>query len=109
EYRRNGSESLKAPRTVRPEDHQLPRTELDRLRGGDAAENARLILDVLNGATGPHRAVVVLNAAYALQTSGKFSDLEACFAAAEESIDSGAARRVLERLVDASNTAPAEA
>lgn len=109
EYRRNGESGPGAPRTVQPEDHRLPRVEIGHLRGGDAAENARLILDVLNGHSGPHRSVVVLNAAYALHTSGRYSDLDACFAAAEESLDSGAARDVLKRLVEASNSSQAEA
>ena len=110
EYRRNGSIVANGtPRTVRPEDHRLSRVDIEHLRGGDADENARLIRDVLDGVKGPHRAVVVLNAAYALHTSGKYADLDDCFAAAEESIDCGAARLALERLVDASQSAPAEA
>ena len=109
EYRRNGSKSNGTRRTVSPEDHRLDRAELSHLKGGDAVENAGLIREILDGKKGPHRSVVVLNAAYALQTSGKFTDLDSCFEAAEESIDSGAARRVLERLVEVSNTAPADA
>lgn len=107
EYRRDTGGSTR--RTVKPEDHRLSLAERSRLAGGDAAENARLILAILDGEQSARREVVLLNAAYALDTSGKFVDIDACFAAAEESIDSGAAKRVLARLVHASNTAPAEA
>src|SRR5690606_5244472 len=101
EYRRNGSaDAIPESRTVQPEDHRLPRAEVEHLRGGDAQENARLISDILDGVQGPHRAVVLLNAAYALHTSGRYPDLDACFDAAIESIDSGSAKRVLTRLVE---------
>ena len=110
EYRRNGSVAPdSAPRRVSPEDHRLTRVEIQHLKGGDAEDNAGLIRDVLDGVDGPHRAVVLLNAAYALHTSGRFTDLEECFDAAEESIDSGSAKDVLQRLVTVSNSAPAEA
>jgi anthranilate phosphoribosyltransferase len=88
---------------IEPEQHGLGRTSLDALQGGTAEGNAAILRAIFKGEPGPHRDVVVLNAAYALRTSGKFGDLDACFAAARKSIDSGAAHAALARLVEASN------
>ncbi len=95
-----------APRrfTIQPEDHDIERAPLSALLGGDAEDNAAILRDLFAGAPGPHHDVVVLNAAYALHTSGRFESLDACFDAARESIDSGAASARLARLVDVSNS-----
>ena len=94
--------------TIQPEDHRIERTSLAALHGGDADENAGILRALFAGTPGPHRDVVLLNAAYALHTSGRFDNLAACFDAARESIDSGAAAARLARLVEASNSAPAD-
>ena len=91
---------------VRPEDHALDCYPLEALQGGTADDNAVLLRDILEGKTGPHHDVVLLNAAYALSTSGKFDDLDACFDAARESIGSGAARKKLADLAEVSHAAP---
>ena len=49
--------------TVMPEDAGLPRAPVVAIRGGDAAENAGALLALLNGAQGPYRDTVLLNAA----------------------------------------------
>ncbi|GIV62505.1 MAG: anthranilate phosphoribosyltransferase [Rhodothermaceae bacterium] len=89
--------------TVTPEAHGFERVPLTALAGADADTNAALIRAVLDGRPGPHRDVVLLNAAYALLASGRFASLEACFEAARESLDRGAARARLDALVDVSN------
>jgi len=96
-------------RTISPEDHRLRRARVEDLTGGDARHNADLIRRVLTGEPGPRRDVVVLNAAYALSTSGKFDSLDNCLTAARESIDHGAASGVLQKLITASRNAPATA
>lgn len=93
-------------RTVMPENHGIARASLSALAGGEAEENAHILRSVLEGETGPRRDVVVLNAAYALAVSGRFADLDACLAAARESLDSGAARAKLDALIATSNNAP---
>lgn len=95
-----------AGRRVKPGAHGLSPAPLDALQGGTAEVNAALLRDVLDGKEGPHRDVVLLNAAYALHASGRFDNLDACFDAARESIDSGAARQRLDHLVEASQAAP---
>jgi anthranilate phosphoribosyltransferase len=54
---------------------------------------------VLSGQSGPHRDIVVVNAAAALWVAGRVDDLRAGMVVAGESIDSGAARDKLSALV----------
>jgi anthranilate phosphoribosyltransferase len=88
---------------VTPADAGLAPAKLSDLKGGDAATNAAAIRDVLAGKPGPFRDIVLLNAAAALVVGGKAADLAEGVAMAARSIDSGAARRALERLVELSN------
>ncbi len=69
------------------------------LVGGDATVNAAAAREVLDGAAGPHRDIVVLNAAAGLLAGGAVDDLGTGVAAAQASIDEGRAAGVLERLV----------
>ncbi len=72
---------------------------LSEIRGGTAAENAAITRAILDGESGPHRDTVLLNAAAGLVASGTVGDFGSGVAKAAESIDSGAAKRVLEGLV----------
>jgi anthranilate phosphoribosyltransferase len=83
----------------------LARASLDDLRGGDAAANAESVRRVLDGEPGPHRDIVVLNAAAGLVVAGVVSDLAAGVVAAAASLDEGRAREVLEGLVRVSRAA----
>ena len=92
--------------TVEPEDLGLTRAPIETLKSGTPEQNKDILLEILDGAAGPQRDVVILNAAFAIEVAGKYDSREECLAAAEESIDSGAARNVLKELVDVSNRAP---
>jgi len=76
--------------------------ELGDIAGGSPAENAGVVRRVLDAEAGPARDVVVLNAGAAILAGGAAEDLEGGVAKAQESIDSGAAGKVLERLVETS-------
>jgi anthranilate phosphoribosyltransferase len=82
----------------------LPRASKSDLRGGSAEENAAITRAILDGARGPRRDVVLLNAAAALVVGGAASDLGEGLAMAAESIDSGAARAKLDALVSFTNS-----
>ena len=87
---------------LHPSDFGLPTCERGALAGGDAARNAAIARDVLDGRPGPARDVVVLNAAAALVVAGIApSPVEAARRAAA-ALDEGAARTALEKLVAAS-------
>jgi anthranilate phosphoribosyltransferase len=90
--------------TVTPEDFGLRRASLDTIRGGDARHNAEIIHKVLGRSRlyrehGPHRDIVLANAAAALVAAGRATDFLDGVHRAQESIDSGAARAKLDALV----------
>ncbi|HEV3401031.1 MAG TPA: anthranilate phosphoribosyltransferase [Acidimicrobiales bacterium] len=72
------------------------------LRGGDAVANAAYAREVLAGRPGPHRDIVLLNAAAGIVAGGLADDLVEGMAAAAAAVDDGRAAGVLERLVAAS-------
>ena len=59
--------------------------------------------DLLGGAHGALRDIVLLNSAAALVVADRAADLRAGVGMAAEAIDSGAARQVLDRLVAMTN------
>ncbi|HEX4979295.1 MAG TPA: anthranilate phosphoribosyltransferase [Acidimicrobiales bacterium] len=85
----------------------LRQASSDELRGGDPARNAALARRVLDGQTGPHRDVVVLNAGAAMVVAGLAGDLGEGVEVARGAIDDGRAMGVLDRLVAASAAADA--
>ncbi len=85
--------------TLTPETLGLTRHPRGALAGGDPAQNARILRDVLSGQRGAPRDAVLANAAAALVVGGAAADLEEGVRRAAESIDSGAAADALARLV----------
>jgi anthranilate phosphoribosyltransferase len=86
-----------------PEEADLRRVSLDELKGGDPASNAEAMRDLLGGASGPLRDIVLYNSGAALLVSGKAEDLRHGMVLAARSIDGGAARNVLARMVEITN------
>ena len=89
--------------TVTPEDAGLPRARIEDLRGGDAEENAAALRALLDGAKGPYRDIVVLNAAAALLVAGRATTLREGAELAAQVIDDGRASAALAALVEATN------
>ena len=87
---------------VHPSDFGIPKAERDDLRGGDAAANAAILRDVIDGKTGPCRNVVLLNAGASLFVGGKTASVREGIDCAAHAIDSGAARATLAAMVAAS-------
>jgi anthranilate phosphoribosyltransferase len=92
---------------VEPEEAGVKPANIDQLKGGEPAHNAALMRDLLGGSPGPLRDVVLLNSAAALIVAGRADNLRDGAELAARSIDSGAARHVLERLIAATNGTPA--
>jgi anthranilate phosphoribosyltransferase len=80
-----------------PAELGLRRAPVEAMRGGGPEENARLAREVLGGAQGPRRDVVLLNAAAALRAAGLAKDWKDGLGLAAEAIDSGRAGEVLQR------------
>lgn len=85
---------------ITPEEFGLRRAYPDEIRGGAAAENARIVREVLGGAPGARRDMVLLNSAAAFVVAGLASSLAEGIDRAAASIDSGQALRKLEALVE---------
>jgi anthranilate phosphoribosyltransferase len=88
---------------IAPEDVGVARAMPEMLRGGDAEQNARALLDVLRGKKGAFRDVALMNAAAGLVVAGRAKDLKQGFALAAKSTDSGEAEGRLDRLIAVSN------
>ena len=73
--------------------------QADDVRGGDAEYNARIVKNILDGEKGAARDIIVLNSAVALYIAGKVPTIKEGIALAEQSIDSGRAKVILENLI----------
>lgn len=88
---------------IDPTDLGLPQASIDDFLGGEPAENAQIMHDILSGKeTGPKLDIVLLNAAAALSID--CGDMKAGLAEARESIESGAALRTLDAWVKKTNS-----
>src|SRR6202048_1482541 len=82
---------------LNPAELGLPPASVQDMRGAGPEENARIAREVLAGATGPRRDVVLLNAAAALRAAGLAATWQEGLGLAAEAIDSGRAGDVLQR------------
>ena len=92
------------PMRISAEEYGYQPASSEELQGGDASENAAILLAILEGrSTRAQRDIVELNAMFGILCSGAASSLKEAQAMARESIDSGAARQKLAQFVDWSN------
>ncbi len=94
-------ESLRTYR-VTPEEAGLERAPRAAVRGGTPADNAATMKHILAGRAGPLRDIVLLNAAAALVVGGAAASIPEGVTVAARMIDTGDARRVAERFIEAS-------
>ena len=87
---------------IHPAEFGLAKAAAADLQGGDAAQNAAIVLDVLAGKKGAPRDVVLFNAGAALLVAGRVRHVREGIARAAEAIDSGAARATLDAMVRSS-------
>ncbi len=87
---------------VHPCDFGLPKTTPSALEGGDAAANARIVRELVEGRTGPQREVVLFNAGVSLFVAGKAASVGDGIERAGLAIDSGDAARTLNTMIAAS-------
>ena len=88
---------------ISPEYFDMEFSSKEDLVGGDAKENAKITLSILNGEKGPKRDAVLLNSAAGLYVAGKVKSLREGVKLAEEIIDSGKALNQLERFIEVTN------
>jgi len=85
---------------TKPEDHGIERRPLEEIAGGSPEQNAHAIREAFEQRSGPAQDVIALNAGAAILAGGRAKDLGEGVARAREAIDSGAAREVLESLIE---------
>ena len=86
---------------ITPEAVGLPRAALADITGGAPEYNAKALAELLDGAKGPYRDIVMLNAAAAFLVADKAETLSDGITLAAQAIDSGAARGALDGLISA--------
>jgi len=92
---------------ITPEDIGVKRHDLDAIAGGNAEQNAKIALAVLDGQEGAGHEIVAANAGAALYVGGAANSIREGVALAREAIRSGKARRKLDELVEATRSAGA--
>ncbi len=85
-----------------PRDYGFELCNKEDLVGGTPEENAKIARDILNGAKGPKTDAVVLNAAAALHITNQIS-IEEGVKLAKEALETGAAAKQLESLINITN------
>jgi anthranilate phosphoribosyltransferase len=88
---------------ISPSDYGIRTATAAELQGADPAHNAQAIRELFDGAVGPYRDIVLLNAAAALVVADAAKDLKQGIAMAAEAIDFAKARKVLEDLIRVTN------
>ncbi len=92
-----------------PEEVGMVRASLADIRGGTAAQNAAMVEDLFDGAPGPRRDAVLLNAGFTAMLADRAADPAEGVALARRAVDDGSAKRVLEELRLASRRLAREA
>ncbi len=89
--------------TIKPEDFGLPTHDPEKLKGGDAKENAEALKDILQGKKGAYRDIVLANTSAVLNIAGKAEGLKQGVKIAEENIYNGNAYNVLQFYIKYTN------
>lgn len=88
---------------ITPEQFGFERCTKDDLRGGTPEENAKIVLEILNGQKGHKRNAVLMNAGASLYIGGKAESMEEGIKLAAEIINSGKALETLNKMIEVSN------
>ncbi len=88
---------------ITPEQFGFERCTKDDLKGGTPEENAKIVLEILNGQKGHKRNAVLMNAGASLYIGGKAENMEEGIKLAAEIIDSGKALETLNKMIEVSN------
>ena len=86
--------------SITPEELGVESYPADAVGAADPSQSAAVARAVMSGRGGAERALTVVNAGAAIYVGGEADSLEAGARAAEQAIDSGAARDAMERFVE---------
>jgi anthranilate phosphoribosyltransferase len=93
--------------TIKPEDFKLNTASIETIQVADSEHAKKMLLSVLQNTTGPARDIVLLNAGAAIYTAGIADTLEQGIKTAHQTIESGAALKKLNELVEFTRKSPA--
>jgi len=79
------------------------KASMDSIKGGSLKQNAKIIKDILNGKKGPKRDMVLMNSSVALMAADKVKNFKNGVKMAAQAIDTGAALKRLEKLIEITN------
>lgn len=89
-----------------PESVGFHKVNMNDLMGGGKEKNAEILIKIMaNKATEAQKNIALLNATFAIQASGKVEKLEEAKKMAVEAVESGAARKLFNDFIDATNDA----
>jgi anthranilate phosphoribosyltransferase len=86
-------------KTIDPSKFGFKKAAPKALYGGNAHDNAKIIMEIMHGKKGAQRDIVVFNSAFVLYTAGRVKSIAKGIIMAEEAIDSGKAKNSLENLI----------
>ena len=87
-------------RTLNPSDFGLDTANADNLVGGNAQENASAMMSLFNGDDSAYRDIVLANTSAVLNIAGKASSLKEGVSIAANAIDTGAALKTLNNVIE---------
>jgi anthranilate phosphoribosyltransferase len=88
---------------IRPENFGMETAPVQQIQTRSIKDNKRLLLDVLQGIPSAALNTVLLNAGAAIKVSGQVDSIWEGISQARQSIESGAARKKLEQLIEFTN------
>jgi anthranilate phosphoribosyltransferase len=87
-----------AEHTLSPDDFGVAKAHPEDLKGADKEANREIAMEILNGAMGPKRDIVLVNASVALVAAGRAVDFKDGVRLAGESLDNGCALAKLKQM-----------
>lgn len=88
---------------ISPENFNLHTAELSSIQSTSREDNIKFMKNILSGKASPATDIAILNAAAAIKVSGKVDSINDGIQLAQESINSGAAKEKLEKLIKITN------
>jgi len=89
---------------IDPQNYAIKRAPLEAIIGGDAKQNAQILLNIFdNNATDAQRDIVLINTAAALMVDGVARDMQDGLEMAREALCNGRAKKKLRQIIEISN------
>ena len=88
---------------IDPKKYGFKKISREEIKEGTLEQNAKYVMDILNEVKNSKREIVVLNSAVALYVADAISTIDEGIRRAEDAIDNGSAKQILENLIKETN------